>query len=178
MIDEYYSKFCKLKSDINEHMPTLYYYASQCKHITEMGVRNVVSTWAFLKSKPERIICYDIIRSNNIDIAITSAKENGIELQFHEKNVLAVEIEETDLLFIDTLHQYEQLVQELKLHANKVRKYIIFHDTSKFAYTDELTGQSGGLWPAIEEFLEQTNEWQIKERYTNNNGLTIIQRND
>lgn len=177
MIDEYYSKFCKLKSDINEHMPTLYYYASHCKHITEMGVRNVVSTWAFLKSKPKRIICYDIKRSNNIDIAITSAKENGIELEFYEKDVLTVEIEETDLLFIDTLHQYKQLSQELNMHASRVKKYIIIHDTTKFAHTDEFTGAPNGLWPAIKEFLKYYNtEWRILHRYTNNNGLTIMER--
>jgi len=178
MINQHYSKFCERKSDINEHMPTLHHYASQCKHITEMGVRNVVSTWAFLKSMPNKLICYDIMRSNNIDTAIAAANEVGIQLQFHQKDVLSVEIEETDLLFIDTLHQHDQLTQELKLHADKVRKYIILHDTSKFAYTDEVTGKEGGLWPAVETFLSEHPEWQLKERYTNNNGLSILQRND
>ena len=178
MINNYYSHYCEQNSDINEHMPTLYQYASECKHITEMGVRDVVSTWAFLKGKPDRLICYDIIRSNNIDVAISAASKDGIELEFHQKDVLVVEIEETDLLFIDTLHQHDQLTQELKLHADKVRKYIIFHDTSKFAYTDEVTGNNGGLWPVVEMFLSEHPEWQLKERYTNNNGLTIIQRND
>jgi hypothetical protein len=143
-----------------------------------MGVRAVVSTWAFLKSNPERLICYDILRSNNIDTAITAAHEAGITLEFHQQDVLTTEIESTDLLFIDTLHQHDQLTQELNLHADKVRKYIILHDTSKFAYTDEVTGAKGGLWPALETFLSEHPEWQIKERYTNNNGLTIIAREE
>jgi hypothetical protein len=176
MIDKHYSHYCSRRSDINEHMPTLYQYALECKHITEMGVRDVVSTWAFLKANPTRLISYDIMRSKNIDNAIIAAKEKGIEFEFHQKNVLNVDIEDTDLLFIDTLHQHDQLTQELNLHADKVRKYIIFHDTSKFAYTDEVTGNKGGLWPAIETFLSNHPEWQIKERYTNNNGLTIIER--
>jgi hypothetical protein len=143
-----------------------------------MGVRAVVSTWAFLKSNPERLICYDILRSNNIDTAIAAAHEAGITLEFHQQDVLTTEIESTDLLFIDTLHQHDQLTQELNLHADKVRKYIILHDTSKFAYTDEVTGAKGGLWPALETFLSEHPEWQIKERYTNNNGLTIIAREE
>jgi hypothetical protein len=143
-----------------------------------MGVRAVVSTWAFLKSNPERLICYDIKRSDNIDTVIIAAREAGIALEFHEQDVLTAKIESTDLLFIDTLHQHDQLTQELNLHADKVRKYIIMHDTSKFAYTDEVSGNEGGLWPALETFLSKHPEWQIKERYTNNNGLTIIQRNE
>ena len=33
-----------------------------------------------------------------------------------------------------------------------------------------------GLWPAIAEFVENNPEWYIKERFTNNNGLTILAR--
>jgi hypothetical protein len=32
-------------SDINEHIPTILKYGQECEHITEMGVRWVVSTW-------------------------------------------------------------------------------------------------------------------------------------
>ena len=33
-----------------------------------------------------------------------------------------------------------------------------------------------GLWPAVVEFLQNNPEWYIKERFTNNNGLTILAR--
>jgi hypothetical protein len=33
-----------------------------------------------------------------------------------------------------------------------------------------------GLWPAISEFLLEHPEWKILERFTNNNGLTILKR--
>ena len=33
-----------------------------------------------------------------------------------------------------------------------------------------------GLWPAVEDFLEKHPEWVLHERYTNNNGLTILKR--
>ena len=41
-------------TDIREHLLTLMFYAFECKHITEMGVRDVVSTWAFLAAKPNK----------------------------------------------------------------------------------------------------------------------------
>jgi hypothetical protein len=43
-------------SDINEHLPTLLRYAQECDHITEMGVRWVVSTYAFVVASPKKII--------------------------------------------------------------------------------------------------------------------------
>ncbi len=46
-IIDIYNNLCNEKSDINEHLPTLKRYAEKCDHITEMGVRSVVSTWAF-----------------------------------------------------------------------------------------------------------------------------------
>jgi hypothetical protein len=33
-----------------------------------------------------------------------------------------------------------------------------------------------GLWPAIEEFLVEHPEWTLHERFTNNNGLTVLKR--
>jgi hypothetical protein len=34
-----------------------------------------------------------------------------------------------------------------------------------------------GLGKAINEFLELNPEWEVFEKYTNNNGLTILKRN-
>jgi hypothetical protein len=34
-----------------------------------------------------------------------------------------------------------------------------------------------GLWDAVTEFLDNNKDtWKLKERYTNNNGFTIIER--
>ena len=35
-------------SDINEHIETLYEYATECTSIAELGVRSMVSTWAYI----------------------------------------------------------------------------------------------------------------------------------
>jgi hypothetical protein len=88
--------------------------------------------------------------------------------------VLQAEIEETDLLFIDTLHTYDQLREELRRHGGKARRYIVLHDTSTFGEQGEVP-DSRGLWPAVQEFLVQ-GTFHLKERRTNNNGLTILER--
>jgi len=34
-----------------------------------------------------------------------------------------------------------------------------------------------GLWPAVDEFLRKhEGKWELKKRYFNNNGLTILER--
>lgn len=167
-------------SDINEHLPTLKKYAEECDHITEMGVRWVVSTFAFMMGKPKTLISIDIDplekHGFKLEVIVEMAKENGIDFKFILGDTRKIEIEETDFLFIDTFHVYDQLKAELTLHGNKARKYIGFHDTTSFEFIGEGNGSFVGLWPAIEEFLSDNPHWEIHERFTNNNGLTILKR--
>ena len=173
----YFSDTTKILCDIGEHLPTLKRYAEQCEHITEMGMRFGASTSAFMLANPKTFISYDIDLDRQLVIDCNDyAKKNGIDFRFIQQDVLTVEIEETDLLFIDTLHNYEQLKEELSLHGNKSRKYLIFHDTVSFGHSNE-TGVGIGLVPAIKEFVELNPHWQIKEMFYNNNGLLILERN-
>lgn len=179
-------------SDINEHLDTLLKYAKECEHLTEMGVRWVVSTWAFLESRPKKLTSYDISyhEKEKIDEVVQAAKDENIDFSFILADVLAEKIEKTDLLFIDTLHTYSQLIQELKKHSVDVKKYIILHDTETFGNVDEsvyshasnlatLESKSVGLKSAIRDFLldsEDGKNWEAKESFTHNNGLTILRR--
>lgn len=185
-----YEKESETSSDINEHLPTLLKYANECDHITEMGVRWVSSTWPLLLSNPKKLISYDIKKDPKINEVINLSKEYNIDYIFVEEDVLNVEIENTDLLFIDTLHTYNQLLLELELHSDKVNKYIILHDTTTFEDVDEIIYEHAsnniknlnslkyGLWTAVIDFLETEKGkiWEVKERFTNNNGLTILER--
>lgn len=45
-------------------------------------------------------------------------------------NDLEVQLPECDILMIDTLHTYDQLLKELKLLSGKTKRYILMHDTS------------------------------------------------
>lgn len=181
-IYQIYKTQCDTASDINEHLPTLYKYAKQCQHVTEMGVRWIVSTWAFLAAQPKKVISYDIKNPSewgaDIKQVLQMARDEDLNYIFVEADVLKIEIEETDLLFIDTLHNYAQLKEELRLHASKVRKYIIFHDTVSYGNVDESNDQpnSKGIVPAIMEFLQENPNWYLREQFLNNNGLLVIAR--
>ncbi len=183
-----YNGFCKQPSDINEHLPVLAKLAVECDHVTEMGVRAVVSTWALILGNPEVLRCYDIHKNRNIEEAIVEALAASIDMKFIEADVLKVEIEETDMLFIDTLHQYSQLKKELALHAKKVKKYLAFHDVETYGVNGEpaewqtpeimknyVKGDKGIMY-AITEFMSENKEWKVKAHYKNNNGLLVLEK--
>lgn len=156
-------------SDINKHIVTLFEYADKVTHITELGVRWGVSTRAFLYASIKnntKLRSYDILLNDNVIGLFTKAKEMYIDATYQQADSLNLVIEETDLLFIDTLHTYKQLSQELKLHGNKSKKYIILHDTVTFKDLDQ----------AINEFIEENSQWKLLVKYYNNNGLTILER--
>jgi hypothetical protein len=188
-IKEAYELHCGIPSDIFEHLPVLKKYGEKCKHITEMGVRSVVSTYAFLSANPEKLISYDIDYNENIETARRLAKAEKVNFNFIQADVLNIDIEKTDLLFIDTFHIYDQLKMELLLHSRKVNKYIILHDTTAYAQVGESAvypvqdsvkhnykGDDTGIWPAVLEFIQDNPEWIIELKLENNNGLTILAR--
>ena len=185
---EKYNEHKNTPSDINEHLETLYNLGKECSHITEMGVRWVSSTWPLVYSNPKKIISYDIVTNPNIIEVINLCDEYSVDYSFQEKDVLQLEIEPTELLFIDTLHTYNQLIKELEIHSNKVSKYIVLHDTEFFGRVDEVVYEHAsnfvknnpitkqGLMTAVEDFLSTKlgQSWEIYKIYENNNGLTIL----
>jgi hypothetical protein len=192
----------KNSSDIREHLTTLYKYSKECDSVFETGVRGCVSSWAFLKgllnnieSKNKKVLFMNDINVCDINDILLISKNFDIEIKYEWKNNLLLEFEEKfDITFIDTWHIYGQLKRELDKFSKITNKYIIMHDTT----VDEIYGEtircgwnaeeqsreSGfsveeinkGLWPAVLEFLHNNPEWYIKERFTNNNGLTILAR--
>lgn len=190
-LEQVVNLLARRQSDINEHMSTIISLAQECDHITEMGVRSIISTWGWLAGAPKNgLISYDLRNPSKwggrIEDVYDTAEAYNIPFKFIEADVLKIEIEETDLLFIDTWHRYEQLKAELTLHSDKAKKYICFHDTTTFAHRGESLGSenafegdvdnSKGLWDAVTEFLDANNEWELVKRYMNNNGFTIIKR--
>lgn len=183
ILDKYDEK-CLTPSDINELLPYLFQYATLCDHVTEMGVRSPTSTYAFLAANPKKLVSYDIARWELVDEAERLAKECGVNFEFVQANVLDIEIDETDMCTIDTYHSCLQLEQELKLHANKVKKYICFHDVVTFGRQSEPPyegiraglNDGRGLMDAIEPFLENHPEWQIELLLEFNNGLLVLKR--
>jgi len=197
-IERGYLERCKNPSDIHEHLPTLRKYASECTHITECGVRGAVSSYALadgIRGKEgAHMILIDLVGCDAIDKFLDVCETENINASFYEGDDLVCPIEETELLFIDTWHVYGDLKRELARWHSYAKKYIILHDTTvDVEYGEsirmgwnilEQSKVSGipveeiarGLWPAVEDFLKEHPEWVLKERYTNNNGLTVLAR--
>jgi len=177
-VEQRFAALSQIPSDINEHLLVLRYYADQCRHVTELGVRKGVSTWAFLASMGKRVVSVDVNHPDEFGGSLQemrdAAIESGVDFTFILADDLFIELEETDLLFIDALHTYRHLKSELELHAGKARKYIIFHDTVHYGEVGVDGGE--GIMKAIQEFLSSHIEWKIKEVFTNNNGLIILDR--
>jgi hypothetical protein len=162
-------------TDINENVHVLYELARKCRSVTEMGVRTGVSTRAFLRSGV-KLTSYDIELDEKVSMLFEIAQQAGRDASYHRANVLNIQIEPCDLLFIDTWHTYQQLRQELKLHGNRAQRYIAFHDTHTFGLRGEDGQDSKGLLSAVIEFVMANPHWRFHTYRTNNNGLTILER--
>ena len=198
LLDLYFIQKCKTESDIYEHLPTLHYYTSKCDSVIECGVRTIVSSYAFASSlshkKYNKFTMIDPYKSDQIESFLSLCHSLDVNASFYEGSDLIFPLEKTDLLFIDTWHNYGQLKRELEYWQSSVQKYIIMHDTTVDEWhsdsvrarldIEKESKESGftieeitiGLWPAITEFLHKYPEWKIEKRYTNNNGLTILAR--
>lgn len=162
-------------SDIAEHLDYLKSIGSECKRITEFGVRAANSTSAWLASRPEALTCYDWAVPGELQLLKEAAESQGTKFEFIQADTSKIEdIEECDLLFLDTLHTESHILAELK-HASKVTKYIVFHDTEINAWVGEGDGQRG-LKRGLIEFLLDNTEWRIVSHRKFCNGLTVIAR--
>jgi len=174
LINGIYRLKCAEPSDINEHLPVLKEYSSRCQTVTEFGFRTGVSTWALLAGGPVSLISYDLQSPPSWTLDLMTESSIGA-FKFIQANVLGVVIDYVDLLFIDTFHTANQLRAELGINGIRAKKWIIMHDTTTFGEKDE-AGEGPGLNQAIREFLASNPSWFEKERFTNNNGLTVLER--
>jgi hypothetical protein len=161
----------------------------------------MMTTWAFLKGlrfnkkKKKNLTCIDIQdKPQHFDAMNELAKRNAVNMTFLKGDSTKMSIPRTDMLFVDTTHHYAQLIRELELHSDNVRKYIVMHNTEidgrygeivrmcyyydieelKNKYGYDVNDMCKGLGYAIEDFLQNHPEWKVEKHWPNNNGLTIL----
>jgi len=203
-IKKTYNRLCNERSDINEHLPNLFKYAKECDSIIECGVRYVVSSWAFLyglsnnhNNKQKKQLLLNDIMPCDIRELLNAGSHTDVEINYEWINDLEMNLTQNyDMIFIDTWHVYGHLKRELNKFSPYINKYIVMHDTT----IDEFQGEtirmyrnaheesqtSGipieeilcGSGKAINEFLQENNNWVLHEKLTYNNGLTVLRRID
>lgn len=165
--------------DLNEHLPRLRALASEVNHATEFGKRRE-STLALLAGFPDTLMSYNLEDEWNSRFH-RAAQIYGKFKKMHTAGAaasdsLAVDIEETDLLFLDTYHNAARLWQELTKHAGKVRRWIVLHDTSYYGETGD--DGKAGLMVAVRAWVKQRPDWFITFRTDQQFGLTILSRDE
>lgn len=88
---------------------------------------------------------------------------------------LSVDIAETDLLVIDTVHHADRLYAELTRHAPRVTGRILLRGTGAFGERAE-DGQGPGLLPAVRKFISENPEWTVVEHTKDQYGLTVLSK--
>ena len=71
-------------------------------------------------------------------------------------------------------HTAEQLTNEFQRNADKVRRWIVLHDTQIFGELGEDGGP--GLLPAVRRILNENPEWSVVHHTQANHGLTVLSR--
>ncbi len=172
-----YQHLCATQSDINDALPTLRRYASQCRRVTEFGVRTAVSTTALLAAQPDVLTCYDL-ELNTQFISDLMRVKGRTQFNVWQGDTRTIEIEPCDFLFIDTEHTFKQLSIELARHSGKVTRFIALHDTTIYGHQDEGDSDTEikGLWPAVEQFVAKEPYWNVTEQIVSRSGLTVLKR--
>jgi hypothetical protein len=178
----------KQPSDFNEHLETLRDLAAKCEHVTQIGI------WG----KPSRVALANGTACNVARDSVAAATESratkfadysprprpewadlkrflGDRFEGKEWQPFA-EIDETDLLFIDTYHTAEETLNLFTKHAPKVRKYLVVHTTETFGEKGD-NGQPGVRF-GVRQFVHQSREWTVIRDDKNNHGLMVLSRLD
>jgi len=182
---EYLSERIRTKSDINEHLQLLYQMVNETgvRNIVELGTRSGNSTCAFViaaSGNDGNVVSVDngvgeeFTKISVWDELAGCAAFINAKLELSDYWTLVINddiefakeyIEEIDLLFIDTLHSYQQTKKELEVWGDKVVEggFIVLHDTVSFP--EQLT--------AIWEYIDEHPESDYVE-HKNCNGLGVI----
>jgi len=143
-------------------------YSSMVNSVVEFGVYTGLSTAAFIQGGAQKIRSYDITDKylTVLPELRKAASTLGIDFEFIIGNSLSVEIEDTDLLFIDTVHEKDYCLNELNRHHSRVRKFIMLHDVTSFP----------GVLLAAKDFLFDHPEWKIFDWDMRGCGLLVLHR--
>lgn len=161
--------------DSYKRLKSLMRYAAKCESVKEIGVFQGSSFMAMMIQDSVRHgVAIDIntklFEQYLKPLLVEYCDRTGKTLKTHGVSSLDKStVSEVDMLHIDSLHKPAHLKQELRLHAESVKKYIAFHDIKQ---------NDWALLGVIEDFCNHNPEWSVVERFTGGGaGHAVIARN-
>jgi GT2 family glycosyltransferase len=168
-----FDKFEEIKnnrSDINEHLESIYQHTKGCSIAVSLGVSRGYSAFALMLGCQNHIT---VDPNPNPETLNFLNDYFGCKSKvFIQETSQPIDLEEFDVLFIDYVHTADCVESELKAHAHKVKKFILLHDTCTFGDIGE-DGKEGIKKP-ITNFLLANEQWRIVYIENKNNGMIIL----
>ena len=160
-------KYCAHHDFIQKYMP-------ECNSFKELCTHQGASAAAALLggAKEVHLIDHTLEKYNcQKHLFEDYCKENEVSLNVYEMSSIDKRCAvPTDMLHIDSLHQWQWTSQELELHAPITKKYIVLHDTTT------VNNKPSDIWPGLVDFCYNSPYWVIIERVDENVGATILKR--
>jgi len=157
-----------MAGDMPDRLDWLVKNFSGLETIVEFGSYQGCSTVGWLKCKPKNLVAVDYKINLDVSLYKKIANQEDINFKFILEDDLKVSIPETDLLFIDTLHEADHTYKELSIHAKKVKKFIAFHDVNPEKFT---------VHEGINRYLaENPNIWDIFYHDIDDCGFMVLVR--
>ena len=97
---------------------------------------------AFAAARPETLISHNTEAADSIARHAADLLPAGVLQLDASSSPDVADIDETDLLFIDSQHTEARLRSELSKFAPRVRRYIVMHDTALHASRGEDGGRA------------------------------------
>lgn len=183
-----YDAHCLSRTAVAAHLPTLRYLAAGCETVVEFGVKRGASATALLLGAA-RVVSYDVVPTEEARALQALAGERW---SYRLEDSRTAHVPACDLLFVDSLHTYDQVRAELEAHADRVRRWLVFHDVTTFGEVAAV-GETGrqawqyepgqsvpdvhrGIRPAIDELMIRDPSWHIFSRDTHSHGLLVLER--
>ncbi len=187
-IEELYAEHCAGPTAMAAHLPRLRELAEGLALAVEFGVKKGGSSSALILAA-EHVISYDLVATSRARSLERAAAEWW---EYRLEDSRTASFPPCDLLFVDSLHTYAQCRAELDAHANRVKRYLVFHDVITFGVIGADGEKGGHLWeyevgvsvprealgirPAIDELMIRDPSWRILASYPDSHGLLVLER--
>lgn len=163
---------------LNQQVLGLIKYGSRVEHASILGAGNGLSLLALIIAGVKHIRLYDT-KMQDVSQFRKICEDAGINFAFICADA-PQEIEDTELLLIDTISEANYKYSELSFHCNKVNRYILVTNTYTHAHDHQKNLQfpegitPAGLIHGINNFIVNFPKWHILEHLYWDPGLTIL----